>query len=501
MRSYPLTPALVLILVLPAIVATAGGGSQAATCWSTTYTTPGREGFLALKPIGTDGDTLVVGAAPVDPRATPVDNDAVLARIARDGSVLWAMRYGGAGNDWATAVWPTPDGGAVLTGAGTSFLFRSDAYNAREPTFWLLRVDANGQPLWAYSYFLSITNGTPRSVQATTDPAGTLTGFVIAGNAPGLQEDGWMARVGPAGELLWARVTGKVPVLDRGAYDEAWRITEVDGRTAFLVGGWAHSDVDPSFPSDRSGWMMKLRQDDGSVIWFNEYGSSFYDEEIFWVKGDMMHHGQPAYVATGYAQSPDDHSRDLWILAVDPATGVPLMQTVFGTRGNDDAFHVHHVPGSDDMLLAGTTAAGGGGANAFVARVDMHGATRWAKVFTGVRDDVLLGVETLERSPKDADMLYAAGYSYSTGSLEGDGWILRMRVADGAVASGLPLSVSDLPLAVARLAPAVPEFRAAESAGLLTALDTNTRQYDILHSPAWRHGAATLPTARTGSGC
>jgi gliding motility-associated-like protein len=71
--------------------------------------------------------------------------DIFICRIALNGTLTWARRIGGAGNERARAIWPTPDGGFIVAGYTTS------AGAGGEDAF-LLKLASNGTTEWAKVY-------------------------------------------------------------------------------------------------------------------------------------------------------------------------------------------------------------------------------------------------------------------------------------------------------------------------------------------------------------
>ncbi|HEY0719799.1 MAG TPA: hypothetical protein VGE50_00960 [Gammaproteobacteria bacterium] len=153
--------------------------------------------LLRLKgPVGSDGANAVLGGA--DGRVylagltwlnTTSGSSApygFVAAIAQDDSVTWVK---GVGPGEILSMASDGAGGVVVTGADTLL-----------DTPWTARVDSNGGRMWGSGVAL---DARPVSISRTTD------GVVIAGVAqPGYplsDEQGFVARFGDGGGLLWAR--------------------------------------------------------------------------------------------------------------------------------------------------------------------------------------------------------------------------------------------------------------------------------------------------------
>ena len=64
-------------------------------------------------------------------------NDFMIYKLDANGHKVWSRNYGGAGNDGATSIQQTSDGGYVVAGSSTSFTH--GIYD-----FMIYKFDANG---------------------------------------------------------------------------------------------------------------------------------------------------------------------------------------------------------------------------------------------------------------------------------------------------------------------------------------------------------------------
>ncbi len=94
--------------------------------------------------------------------------DIFLIKTDANGNVQWAKTYGGTGNDWASSVQQTSDGGYILAGVTTSF-------GAGWDDIFLINTDANGNVQWAKTY-VGTDWDEALSVQQTSDG-----GYIVAG--------------------------------------------------------------------------------------------------------------------------------------------------------------------------------------------------------------------------------------------------------------------------------------------------------------------------------
>ncbi len=89
-----------------------------------------------------DGGFVLVGHKAIGSNG---GNDVFLVRTDAAGNQLWANEYGGGSNDFGQAIKVTPDGGFAIAGYTSSFGVGASISN---PNFMLLKVDASGNEQW-----------------------------------------------------------------------------------------------------------------------------------------------------------------------------------------------------------------------------------------------------------------------------------------------------------------------------------------------------------------
>jgi hypothetical protein len=104
-------------------------------------------------------------------------NDTELQVDAREISLDWSRTYGGTGDDWASALVQTTDGGYALTGSTGSF-------GAGYVDSWLVKTDASGNMQWNRTYGGTGDDEAYALVQ-TSDGGYALTGYTNSFGAGG----------------------------------------------------------------------------------------------------------------------------------------------------------------------------------------------------------------------------------------------------------------------------------------------------------------------------
>lgn len=120
--------------------------SQGSMQWNKTYGGTGEESATCVLQTSDGGYALVGSTSSVGSGSS----DFWLVKTDSYGNMQWSSTYGGRGQDDAAAVFQADDGGYVLAGY-------TDSYGVGEYMFWLLKTDAQG-----------VTVSEPISVQITT---------------------------------------------------------------------------------------------------------------------------------------------------------------------------------------------------------------------------------------------------------------------------------------------------------------------------------------------
>jgi dipeptidyl aminopeptidase/acylaminoacyl peptidase len=185
------------------------------------------------------------------------DRDVHLLKVDADGQELWARTYGGPAQERANAIQPTADGGYLLIGGtASSGAGGSDVY--------LVRTDAAGDELWSRTYGSEVEEE-GFGAHETADGGFLVlaerqqgTGLYTAQNP-----DIYLLRIDAAGEEVWSQVWEEEGV--QGGYE---LLPTSDGN--YLITGFLSptgSDADADF-------LFTLIDGDGQVIWSKPFGEA-----------------------------------------------------------------------------------------------------------------------------------------------------------------------------------------------------------------------------------
>lgn len=173
--------------------------------------------------------------------------DGYIIKLDNLGGVQWSKAYGGPSDDEFTVGRQTADGGYILAGYTTSYGDPADA--------WLVKVDANGNLQWSGKY----GDGNPWGERIWDLIQTADGGYAFDGDhkyIPGVV-DAMVVRVDANGNLLWAKG------FDSGGSDESAGIYE--DRDSLVVSAFYQS------ATGYDAVLMKLEETAGNIAWLQSW--------------------------------------------------------------------------------------------------------------------------------------------------------------------------------------------------------------------------------------
>lgn len=259
-----------------------------------------------------------------------VRHDAVVTRLAADGSVLWATEVASdPGRYFVNDLVELGDG--TFVGVGQAAL--SDA---GPHVGWMLSLDAAGTVLWQ-RYFGGVVNE-DLSLESVIETAGgglAATGWVTGG-AGGT--DVLVLATASNGAITWAQRVG-------GSSDERGSaITELRGGGGYAVA----ASTDTFTASGHAGWVLRLDAS-GALTWTLALGSlEWSDLQAITQTSDQ------ALVVLGRISSA---TNDLWAAKIDHGTASISWQRRYAGASGDHGSEILELA-DGDLLLAGTSGWG-----------------------------------------------------------------------------------------------------------------------------------------------
>ena len=329
-------------------------------------------------------------------------DDAWVLKLDRTGAVTWSKILGGSGEDAASSVTATSDGGFEIAGY-------SNSHDGDVPRphggsdVWVVKLDADGNIIWSKTYGGS-ANEAGRAIVSTADGGSAVVGFAgsedgdVHGSHGGA--DVWVLRLNAQGDTLWTGTFGGSD-WDEGSHI----ITTPDGGFA-LTGLTFSNDGDvigyhtPTFIG-ADAWVVKLNSN-GRKLWAKTLGGTGDD-----VGQSIVAANGGGYLLTAYATSADgdisDHHgnglfNDIWVVRLDD-DGNKIWSRTYGGRLDDAPTSLITVSDGGYLLVGGTDSHDGDLAgdqaadyNMFILKLDRNGDVQWSKKYGGTNDDAFFSV-------------------------------------------------------------------------------------------------------------
>lgn len=365
-----------------------GGGLARAESWARTY--GGGEFDLGFSMQETwDGGWIVAGATASSGEG---ENDVWVVKLDGDGEIVWQKTYGGSGNDYATCIGLTMDGGYIVV--GTTYSFGAGGSDA-----WLLKLDGNGETIWQKAY----GGG---SYDYATAIEVFWWGYVVAGNTFSFGDGDsniWVMALVTDGRVAWERTYGG------GGFDSAFSIRQTDD-WGYLIAGETFSFGQ----GENDLWLLKL-DFMGDAVWQKTYGASGFD----WPFRLQLTEDGGSIVA-GNTLSSGAGEDDVWVLKLDDQGRISWQKTYGGTRFDWPA---SIQPTSDDgyIVVGGTYSFGMGQDDLWVIKLKEDGDVDWQKTYGGSGSDY---GTVIKRAPGGGYKVIGVTSSFGAG--KEDLWVLKL---------------------------------------------------------------------------
>ncbi|RME05389.1 MAG: hypothetical protein D6803_09035, partial [Anaerolineae bacterium] len=324
--------------------------------WMALYGGAGGEEMEGLL-VTSDGGYLVSGSTG---SYGDENGDAWLLRLDADGRPVWQKTYGGEGDEYILDLKESGDG---FIAAGWT-----ESFGAGDADFWVLRLDAQGDILWEKTY------GGRRVDQAWSVDTTRDGGYIVAGGTESFGAGGadyWLLKLDAQGEIEWQKTYGGKEDDGGGGDYEEYVVRALEDRD----GNFVLASESASFgPGDIAIWVLKL-DPQGQILWQKAYGGEY--EESLWTFTELPGGG---YLLPGVTTSfSPDLSGDLWVLQID-AQGEILWQRLYGLAEL-----------WDEALTAGVTSDGGSLIGGYyeeendwdwtLLRLDAEGQLLWSRKY------------------------------------------------------------------------------------------------------------------------
>ncbi len=316
--------------------------------------------------------------------------DLVLIKMDANGNVMWQKTYG---NSWDAErgydVREISSGGYIITGKGGG-----------NPNVWLIRTDTSGDTLWIKEY-----GGTDWdvgfSVCETSDK-----GYIIAGYTQSYgsgSSDVYLIRTDSSGNLIWQKTFGGTNP------DEAHCVKQTSD------GGYIIAGHTGSYGAGLDDVYLIKTDSSGNLLWSKTFGGSSYDYGY-----GVEQTSDGGYIVVGETSSFGAGSYDVYLIKTDPSGNV-LWEKTFGGSGAEYGYSVKELPDRGYIITGGTNSFGVDSFDIYIIRTDENGNLLWEKTIGGTDDEKSYSIY----QTSDGGYIIA-GYTESFGAIGSDIYLIKL---------------------------------------------------------------------------
>lgn len=317
-----------------------------------------------------------------------------LARTNKDGNVLWSLYSTDVyyASSSFTSVSVNSGGDIVAAGYGSGYM---------QPVKYLIaKYDSNGTKLWSKIYGGASGTSKAYSIQQTSDNgyivAGVTTsndGDVNGNHNPGTN-DVWLLKLDASGNIQWKKCFGG------SGNDSAYSVVQTLDNGYVLVGSSTSADGDLTGNNGASdAWILKVNSA-GNLVWQKNIGG-IADEDF----KAIVYNSDTSFTITGFTSSStvtnnsNYGNRDLWLIKIKDLTGEIEWSKNFGGSNDEQGFSIQRTVGNGYLIVGYTESTNGdvsgnnGLADEWLLKFDANGNLLWQKcVGTNKNDFGMAGV-------------------------------------------------------------------------------------------------------------
>ncbi|HNW88612.1 MAG TPA: T9SS type A sorting domain-containing protein [Bacteroidales bacterium] len=179
--------------------------------------------------------------------------DVLLIKINYKGDIEWTGNYGGINNDYGRAISPTNDGGYIIAG-------NTNSYGAGLGDIFLIKTDSLGNTIWTKT-FGGINDDAARAVFELNNGDFIIAGSTLSFGA-GLY-DLYLIRTNSLGVQIWSKAIGT-------SYDEIGRAMQPTSDGGFIIAGSTNKS------GNYDAFLVKTNSA-GDTLWTKRYGGTVDD--------------------------------------------------------------------------------------------------------------------------------------------------------------------------------------------------------------------------------
>ena len=306
-----------------------------------------------------------------------------ISKLDASGNIIWQRSFGGSGDDIATSIQQTSEGGYIVSGRSNSNDGDVTGNNG-QTDFWIVKLDSAGSISWQKALGGS-NEDYANCIQQTEDGGYIVAGDTYSddGDVSGLHGwvDFWVVKLDAYGNISWQKAFGGTD------FEVAESIQQTTDNGYIVAGSSSSSDGDVTVNNGQFDcWVVKL-DPIGNLLWQKSLGGNYDD-----VARSIQQTTDGGYVAAGLYTS-SNGLWDCWIIKLD-SIGTLSWDNVIGGGNIDRAISIQQTIDAGYILAGHTESIDGdvtgnhGGNDSWVVKLDASGNITWQKALGGSDDDV-----------------------------------------------------------------------------------------------------------------
>lgn len=281
-------------------------------------------------------------------------------------SVVKVHSIGTSGEDDASDILATNDGGALVVGRTKKGRFKSE-------DLLVVKLDKHGNVLWGKSY------GGPERDAATKVISGKDGSYIVIGftySKGSGNSDIWILKLDNHGNKLWDKTYGGVEM------DTASGIVDTPDGGYMLLGQTASKGE-----GERALWLIKLDKD-GTLIWDRTLGDSNLNAAV-----DIISASKGGYLVLGNVMYNGTANMDFHVIKMD-AQGETHWERTFGGTNTEMAKAVRLAADGSFIVVGETRSKGAGGRDIWAINLSADGSLLFDITYGGKESEGVSDVLT-----------------------------------------------------------------------------------------------------------
>ena len=307
-----------------------------------------------------DGGCVVAGSA-----GMPTWHPCALMHLLKtdeSGNVEWSKTFPDVAGDVAADVQPTADGGYIVLG-------RNDCITAEVLNVYLVKTDANGDPLWSKTYTFGQGDmyDAAQSVLETSDGEYVVAGYTyrldwcyeLRTNGLIGHSYSWLLKTNHDGDLLWRKTFGL------SNWDQTCGAVRTSDNGYVMAGYFSLFPLRPEFtliPGLLGAMYLRKTDADGNTVWVREFNIGL----VMFLEG-MCQTADGGYVLVG-----DARGKKILLIKTSESGHVLWSRSV-GNGGDLISAAAVQQTSSGDSVIVGSIESEGTSSDMYVFRIDPEG--------------------------------------------------------------------------------------------------------------------------------